>query len=157
MRLAKGESRVPTPAAAAFWVRFSPPPAAHLDRAPAARPVHYYGCHHPAGAQVTVVAVPPSGRARPSEGVPLPWRLDLRRRSPTGLEWGYHGSGPAQLALALLAHATADIPRALALYQDYKEAVVARLPDCWVLTAQSICDWAIGPAGPGPSASQEQA
>src|SRR5262245_1194599 len=35
----------------------------------------------------------------------LPARLDLRSHSPTGFEWGYGGSGPAQLALALLADA----------------------------------------------------
>lgn len=29
-------------------------------------------------------------------------RLDLFNHSPTGFEWGYGGSGPAQLALAIL-------------------------------------------------------
>ena len=29
---------------------------------------------------------------------PLDPRLDLRRHSPDGFEWGYAGSGPAQLA-----------------------------------------------------------
>ncbi|GAF79707.1 unnamed protein product, partial [marine sediment metagenome] len=33
----------------------------------------------------------------------LPPRLDLRNHSPMGFECGYLGSGPAQLALALLA------------------------------------------------------
>lgn len=36
------------------------------------------------------------------DGSPLPLRLDVARRSPTGFEWGYGGSGPHQLALALL-------------------------------------------------------
>ena len=36
---------------------------------------------------------------------PLDPRLDLANHSPTGFEWGYGGSGPAQLALALLADA----------------------------------------------------
>ena len=36
-------------------------------------------------------------------GVPLDPRPDLRNHSPTGFEWGYGGSGPAELALALLA------------------------------------------------------
>jgi hypothetical protein len=30
-------------------------------------------------------------------------RLDLYNHSPNGFEWGYSGSGPAQLALAILA------------------------------------------------------
>lgn len=34
---------------------------------------------------------------------PLSLRLDLRNHSPEGFEWGYGGSGPAQLALAILA------------------------------------------------------
>ena len=29
-------------------------------------------------------------------------RLDLFNHSPTGFEWGYAGSGPVQLALAIL-------------------------------------------------------
>ena len=32
--------------------------------------------------------------------------LVLRRHSPTGFEWGYGGSGPAQLALAILTTVT---------------------------------------------------
>ncbi len=34
---------------------------------------------------------------------PLPMHLEIRNHSPSGFEWGYGGSGPAQLALALLA------------------------------------------------------
>ena len=37
------------------------------------------------------------------DGRPLDPRLDLCSHSPSGFEWGYGGSGPAQLALALLA------------------------------------------------------
>ena len=37
------------------------------------------------------------------DGRPLNPRLDLWNHSPTGFEWGYGGSGPAQLALAILA------------------------------------------------------
>jgi hypothetical protein len=38
-------------------------------------------------------------------GDPLPPRLDLFNHSPAGFDWGYGGSGPAQLALAMLADA----------------------------------------------------
>jgi hypothetical protein len=34
---------------------------------------------------------------------PLALRLDLVDHSPTGFEWRFRGSGPAQLALAILA------------------------------------------------------
>jgi hypothetical protein len=54
-------------------------------------------------------------------------RLDLWNHSPTGLEWGYQGSGPAQLALALLADATGDGERAVRHHQRFKRLVTARL------------------------------
>ena len=67
------------------------------------------------------------------EGVerPLDPRLDLVNHSPTGLEWGYHGSGPAQLALAMLADATGDDAKALQYYQQFKRGFVALLTDGW--------------------------
>lgn len=36
------------------------------------------------------------------EHVPLEPSLAIRKKSPTGFEWGYAGSGPAQSALAIL-------------------------------------------------------
>src|SRR6059036_1653610 len=36
---------------------------------------------------------------------PVPLCLEIRNHSPTGFQWGYAGSGPAQLALALLVDA----------------------------------------------------
>jgi hypothetical protein len=69
---------------------------------------------------------------------PLPPRYDLREHSPTGFAWGYSGSGPAQLALALVAHELGD-QTALSYYQAYKRAVVARLPKAgWSLTSNDI-------------------
>jgi hypothetical protein len=69
----------------------------------------------------------------------LPLRLDLWNHSPTGLEWGYSGSGPAQLALALLAHALGDDERAVRLHQAFKARVVSRLPrEGWTLLAQDV-------------------
>lgn len=58
---------------------------------------------------------------------PLKTRLDLRKHSPTGFEWGYAGSGPAQLALALLADALGDDERALKLYQTFKFAHISTM------------------------------
>lgn len=73
-------------------------------------------------------------------GRPLPMRLDLARHSPTGFEWGYAGSGPAQLALAILAwHCGSDEGRAIDLYQAFKFRVVASLPrQSWKLTRSEI-------------------
>ncbi len=62
-------------------------------------------------------------------------RHDLRNHSPTGLEWGYSGSGPAQLARALAADVLGDDDRAQQGYQRRKSKVVGGLPrEGWVLT-----------------------
>ena len=69
---------------------------------------------------------------------PLHPRLDLRDHSPTGFEWGYGGSGPAQLALALLADLLGDAA-AERRYHDFKFAVVARLPyTSWKLMGSDV-------------------
>ena len=72
-------------------------------------------------------------------GRPLNPRLDLWNHSPTGFEWGYGGSGPAQLALALLADHLADDRQALDIYQRFKWAVVAGMPKKgWTLNSREI-------------------
>jgi hypothetical protein len=66
-------------------------------------------------------------------------RLDLYNHSPTGFEWGYCGSGPAQLALAILADHLSDEREALNLYQRFKWAVIVGLPRrCWMLNSHVI-------------------
>jgi len=73
------------------------------------------------------------------DGRPLDPRLDLWNHSPTGFEWGYGGSGPAQLALAIIADHLSDDHDALNLYQDFKRTVVASLPNHgWTLTSRQI-------------------
>jgi hypothetical protein len=74
------------------------------------------------------------------DGHPLNPRLDLYNHSPTGFEWGYCGSGPAQLALAILADHLADDRQALDMYQRFKWAVIVELPrkGSWTLTDQVI-------------------
>jgi hypothetical protein len=73
------------------------------------------------------------------DGHPLNPRLDLWNHSPTGFEWGYCGSGPAQLALAILADHCKDDERALNFYQRFKWAVVTELPFReWILTGEDI-------------------
>jgi hypothetical protein len=73
--------------------------------------------------------------------VPLPMRNDLRNHSPTGPEWGYGGSGPAQLALAILSDAIGE-RAALDSYQDFKFAVVSGLPHGqWELHRSEVLAW----------------
>ena len=70
----------------------------------------------------------------------LPLRLDLFNHSPTGFSWGYGGSGPAQLALALLADALGYDDRAIRLHHAFKFKVVAAWPEeeRWWITAEQI-------------------
>ncbi|WP_044518234.1 DUF6166 domain-containing protein [Hymenobacter sp. DG25B] len=49
------------------------------------------------------------------------------RHSPDGYEWGYAGSGPAELALNILL-LFADYATANPLYQDFKQEFIADLP-----------------------------
>jgi hypothetical protein len=73
------------------------------------------------------------------DGETLDLRLDLRNHSPTGFEWGYCGSGPAQLALAILAHHCESDDEALDLFQRFKWAVIAELPrSSWTLNTRQI-------------------
>lgn len=49
--------------------------------------------------------------------------------SPDGFSWGYGGSGPAQLALAVMLHVNGgNKEAALSVYQEFKRQVVAALP-----------------------------
>lgn len=64
----------------------------------------------------------------------------VRNHSPTGFAWGYAGSGPAQLALALLLEET-TAETAQDFYQTFKAEVVARWQDSWEITSAEICDW----------------
>jgi hypothetical protein len=85
----------------------------------------------------------PGGQARVTtpDGQELPPRHDLRDHSPSGFEWGYAGSGPLQLGLALLAHAQADDEVALEHYRDFTRMIVATLPERdWSLTAAEIAE-----------------
>lgn len=70
---------------------------------------------------------------------PLNPRLDVCNHSPTGLSWGYSGSGPAQLSLALLCDVV-GVERAKRIYQRFKFSYIAVLPQKsgWVLTEDNI-------------------
>jgi hypothetical protein len=73
---------------------------------------------------------------------PLPLRLDVRNHSPSGFAWGYLGSGPAQLALALLCLEIGE-ERAMRLHQRFKAEVIARMSQDrpWTATSVGIRAW----------------
>ena len=66
----------------------------------------------------------------------------LRRPSLDDFSWGYSGSAPAQLALALLLEWTTEAT-ALALYQYFKHDVIARLSldEDFTLPGTTITAW----------------
>ncbi len=70
-------------------------------------------------------------------------RNDLFNHSPDGFASGYGGSGPAQLALAILADATGDDRLAVKLHQGFKWEVIAKLPETelWLLTRADVLNW----------------
>ena len=72
--------------------------------------------------------------------LPLDPSLKLRNHSPTGFSHGYNGSGPAQLALALLLDALGDPAMALRNYQAFKEQIVAAWPQDqgWRITSEQV-------------------
>lgn len=73
------------------------------------------------------------------DGAPLNPRFDLRNHSPDGFEWGYGGSGPSQLALAIVADHTGSDDRATHLYYSFKDKVIAGIQsDYWELTSDQV-------------------
>jgi hypothetical protein len=55
-------------------------------------------------------------------------RYDLQRLSPDGLSWGYSGSGPSQLAIAMLMEILGDWDRVRALWPKFHDLFVAHIP-----------------------------
>jgi len=67
--------------------------------------------------------------------------LRVRNHSPTGFGWGYAGSGPSQLALAVLLAAHVPRARAERLYQHFKMAFIQTLPEGEFRVEIPIADW----------------
>lgn len=63
---------------------------------------------------------------------------EIIRHSPTGMEWGYAGSGPSDLALNILAkYTTAE--KALRHYQRFKSEFICNMPDeGGIITASQV-------------------
>jgi hypothetical protein len=55
--------------------------------------------------------------------------------------WGYGGSGPAQLALALLFDVTGDGDLSVKLHQHFKWQFVAHWGNSWQITSDEIKQW----------------
>ncbi len=60
--------------------------------------------------------------------------------SPDGFQWGYGGSGPADLARSILTDCL-DEEDADKFYQKFKWDVVSRWGDSWQITEDEIREW----------------
>jgi hypothetical protein len=80
----------------------------------------------------------------------------VKYHSPTGLEWGYSGSGPADLALSILAHSFKEwyltatylkhygsrSSQAWQYHQPFKREVVAGFQKhYWMISSDEITTW----------------
>lgn len=111
-----------------------PGDGASLRHEPAAR---YLGTRlsEEEGRLIVVAREDSEGRLRT-----LPLQEAIRNHSAE-FNWGYGGSGPAQLALAILTDAI-GATRAEVLYQDFKWQVIAGLQaDKWSLTREDVIGW----------------
>jgi hypothetical protein len=76
------------------------------------------------------------------DGRPLPPRNDLFNHSPDGFQWGYAGSGPAQLALAILADARGD-EFAVRYHQKFKARGIAAITGDSFQMSETMIDLAL--------------
>jgi hypothetical protein len=90
----------------------------------------YHGMRTDAGCTVVV--------EEDGEFTGLDYRQDLHDYS-SDIDWGYGGSGPTQLALALAADVLGDDDKAQAVYQRLKARLICGLRhEGWVLTERRI-------------------
>jgi len=91
------------------------------------RGLEYSGSRVQIGENCTEVMVVVTETSWPRLLEPKPSQR-LNNHSPSGFEWGYAGSGPAQLALAILLDFSGDEEVALSNYQMFKNDFIAHLP-----------------------------
>lgn len=88
----------------------------------------YMGIRDEDDGEIRVLVYTNDGTRETEKELGIEKSLRLWRHSPTGFEFGYNGSGPAQLALAiLLEHGLGD-DEAVAAHQTFKFKVIGNLP-----------------------------
>jgi len=65
------------------------------------------------------------------------------KHSPTGYEWGYLGSGPADLALSILMDCTGSRIASERMYHKFKQDFVAGFKTSWCISEDEIERWFI--------------
>lgn len=77
---------------------------------------------------------------RVRDGIRTPLKHEVSH-SPAGMNWGYGGSGPADLALSILTDFLGDREKASRYYQDFKWKFVTHFGDEWELSDEEIKAW----------------
>ena len=100
----------------------------------------YTGVICPNYGQQVFVREGPANRCANWAPRPLNPRLDLMNHSPSGLSWGFMGSGPHQLGLAILADALGDDDAARVNYHGFTRCFISGLPEDqpWVIDDRSV-------------------
>lgn len=71
------------------------------------------------------------------------WRREYICHSPDGFEWGYSGSGPAELAAMILYDLGLDPAVVWRLHQHFKNHFLAPIgEDVWMLEEEELREWA---------------
>ena len=83
------------------------------------------------------------GSDKVAKPLPLEPSLKLRNHSPDGFAWGYYGSGPAQLALAILLYEYGNPVIASTYYQDFKSDIIAHFDkdQDWIIPPGAVRKW----------------
>ena len=69
--------------------------------------------------------------------LPLKPSLQIAERSPEGFNWGYEGSGPAQLDLGVLYEVTGNVALSQEFYQLFKIDHVSQWSEHWEMRESS--------------------
>lgn len=71
---------------------------------------------------------------------PLPFHLSVSNHSPMGFQWGYEGSGPRQLALAMCVELVGPV-RALDVYMGVEDRLLVGLrKDRWTIDGFAVME-----------------
>lgn len=103
---------------------------------PAPAPSTYRGWHNPQGGEAFWFRV-----TRDDREFHATRSIAIRYHSPTGFAWGYGGSGPTQLALAILLEET-DMFTAIEFYPQFTRQVIAKFAESgFTLTSSEVEQW----------------
>lgn len=67
--------------------------------------------------------------------------LEIAKHSPDGFQWGYSGSGPAQLAAAILYEITDDVELSRSYYELFKHDHVSQWEDTFEISEFEVRIW----------------